>query len=585
MKQILAITLLAAASAVSPAQAAPQQTKNVNDIKYTLADESIIFPESYEADAQKMMESWYLRNYTATDDHYRSMPDVETSDEVIKRRLAEMPTRIEMPFNKVVREYIDRYTKRGRAQVSALLGLSIYYMPIFEQALEEEGIPLELKYLPVIESALNPNAVSRHGAAGLWQFMLATAKGVGLEVNSLVDERRDPYASSRHAARYLHDLYDMYGDWSLAIAAYNCGSGAVNKAIRRAGGDPASHDFWSIYKYLTPETRGYVPMFIAANYVMTYYTKHNISPVLPTKPLVTDTVMVGKRVHFDQISKVLNIPTDELRILNPQFRADVIPGSENRRYTLVLPSQQSLAYVMSEDNIVAFEADKYARRTEVEPTGNDDIAATDDNDTGDNPSQEEDLTASHPQEAPEAEQESFANARTPTRSITHTVAAGETISDIAELYKVTVVDIRSWNSLRRNAVRQGQKLRIQTTVPASQIAEQPTPRASQNTTSDTARASSDTSSTKSAANASASRKSTSSGSARKSSKKKAAPKSHNIKSGENLTTIAKKYGVTVNELRKANGLSGDNIRAGQKLKIPAKSSGSSSKRKSSKRRR
>lgn len=598
MKQILAITLLAAAAAVaSPAQAAPQQTKNVNDIKYTLADESIIFPESYEADAQKMMESWYLRNYTATDDHYRTMPDVETSDEVIKRRLAEMPVRIEMPFNKVVREYIDRYTKRGRAQVSAILGLSIYYMPIFEQALEEEGIPLELKYLPVIESALNPNAVSRHGAAGLWQFMLGTAKGVGLEVNSLVDERRDPYASSRHAARYLHDLYDMYGDWSLAIAAYNCGSGAVNKAIRRAGGDPASHDFWSIYNYLTPETRGYVPMFIAANYVMTYYPKHNISPVLPTKPLVTDTVMVGKRVHFDQISKVLNIPVDELRVLNPQFRADVIPGSENRRYTLVLPSQQSLAYVMSEDNIVAFEADKYTRRTEVDLDNADDVAALDDNNTadradaadgnnsGDNPSREEPLTASHPQEAPEAEQDSFANAKTPTRTITHTVAAGETISDIAALYKVTVVDIRSWNSLRRNAVRQGQKLRIQTTVPASHIAEQSAPKESKNSTSANAQASSATSSKKSAASATSGRKSTSSKSSQKSSQKKTAPKSHNIKSGENLTTIAKKYGVTVNDLRKANGLSGDNIRAGQTLKIPAKSSGSSSKKKSKKRRR
>ena len=186
-------------------------------------------------------------------------------------------------------------------------------------------------------------------------------------MNSLVDERRDPYVSSERAAAYLKDLYAVYGDWSLAIAAYNCGPGNVNKAIRRAGADAKDLDFWSIYNYLSPETRGYVPMFIATNYVMEYYPKHNISPVLPVKPLVMDTLQITDRVHFNQISKVLNIPVEDLRILNPQFRADVIPGTPESPYTFILPSQQIHAYLMSEDQIHAYESDKYGRRTTVDP--------------------------------------------------------------------------------------------------------------------------------------------------------------------------------------------------------------------------
>ncbi|MDE6217600.1 MAG: lytic transglycosylase domain-containing protein, partial [Muribaculaceae bacterium] len=261
---ILSLPLLAAS--LSPVAA-----KEPNVLSQTITDEAIIFPESFETDTRKLLEGWYIKNYTDTDDRYLKMPDVKTSDEEIKRRLSELPTVIEMPFNQIVRQYIDRYTQKGRSQVAAMLGLGIYYNPIFEQALEKEGLPLELKYLPVIESALNPNAVSRSGAAGLWQFMLVAAKGLDMEVNSLVDERRDPYISSQRAAKFLKDLYSTYGDWSLAIAAYNCGPGTVNKAIRRAGGDPSKQDFWSIYSYLPSETRGYVPAFIAANYVMNYY--------------------------------------------------------------------------------------------------------------------------------------------------------------------------------------------------------------------------------------------------------------------------------------------------------------------------
>ena len=295
IKKILSV--VAASIACAGAFAAP----NVLDLKNSITDPAIVYPESFEADTQKLLESWFIQNYTASDTRYLTEGDAIVSDEEITRRLAALPTIIEMPFNSVVRSYIDKYTRDSRPQIEAVLGLSLYYMPIFEQALEEQGLPLELKYLPVVESGLDPNAVSKSGAAGLWQFMLATAKGLGMEVNSLVDERRDPYLSSELAASYLKGLYETYGDWTLAIAAYNCGPSTVNKSIRIAGVEAKDHDYWSIYNYLPAETRGYVPMFIAANYVMTYYPKHNISPVLPVKPLVIDTVHVAERLHFNQI--------------------------------------------------------------------------------------------------------------------------------------------------------------------------------------------------------------------------------------------------------------------------------------------
>lgn len=542
----------------------------VLDLKYSITDSDVVFPESFEANTQKMREGWYLKNYTATDDRYRRQPDVPADDATIKERLAKLPTVIEMPYNQIVRQYIERYTSRGREQVTTLLGLSIYYMPIFEQALEENGLPLELKYLPVIESGLNPNAVSRHGATGLWQFMLATANGLGMEVSSLVDERRDPYVSSQAAAKYLKDLYSAYGDWSLAIAAYNCGPGTVNKAIRRAGGEPSSHDFWSIYNYLPEETRGYVPMFIAANYVMKYYPQHNISPVLPTKPLVTDTLMVSQRVHFDQISHVLDIPVDELRVLNPQFRADVIPGSVERPYTLVLPSQQCHAYIMSEEDILAYEAEKYSRRTEVNP--------------GDMPG-ERPAMASLVDDVPlETVSDETASAVSPPaadktgmKTVSHKVKPGESLADIARMYEVTPEQIKEWNGLRRNAVRTGQMLRVTTTPAlasasgAREVAQAQSPRRQQQwSDSDNA-----ANGRKASSSPSSSRSSKSSNASKKKAAAPRAPASHTVKSGENLTTIARKYGVTVAELRKSSGLKGDEIHPGDKIKLPAKAKGTS----------
>lgn len=583
------------------ANAAPQHKATVLDIKQSIEDSNIVFPESFETDTRKLLENWYIRNYTATDDKYLSK-DVKTSDAQIRSRLAKLPTVIEMPFNSIVRSYIDRYTQQGRAQVAAMLGLGIYYTPIFEQALEEEGLPLELKYLPVVESALNPNAVSRHGATGLWQFMLATGKGLGMEVNSLVDERRDPYVSSKKAAQYLKDLYSSYKDWSLAIAAYNCGPGTVNKAIRRAGDGP--QDFWSVYSYLPSETRGYVPAFIAANYVMNYYPEHGINPVLPTKPLVTDTVSVADRVHFNQISAVLNIPVDELRLLNPQFRADLIPGSDEKPYMLILPSQQVHAYIVSEDQILAYEAEKYARRETAEP--------------GDMPAETALLAAEMVQPAPEEDttvsaadtqpaEEPVAATPRPRRqqgapqATTHKVAPGETLASIASMYGVNPADIKQWNGLRRNSVRVGQQLRV--AAPGTAVASRPAEPARQNT----AVAASDNK--KPTASQSDRRRNRNNDTADNSSSKKkkskrdrkkqqAQPTEHSIKSGENLTVIANRYGVSVDELKKANGMKDDNLRAGNSIKIPSKgkvskgkkgkkgsSASGSSKKKSKKRRR
>lgn len=522
---------------------AQNEKGNVLDLKHSITDEAIVYPESFESDTQKLLESWFIKNYTSTDERYIDQPDVVVSDEVIISRLGSLPNVIEMPYNKIVREYIEKYTKTGRARVPALLGLGLYYNPIFEQALEEQGLPLELKYLPMIESSLDPNAVSKHGAAGLWQFMLATAKGLGMEVNSLIDERRDPYLSSEMAAAYLKGLYESYGDWSLAIAAYNCGPGTLNKAIRRAGGEPKDHDFWSLYNHLPEETRGYVPAFIAVNYVMNYYPEHNISPVLPTAPLVMDTIHVKDRIHFEQISQVLEIPIDELRILNPQYRSDIIPGTVENPRNLILPSQQIHAYLMSEEDIKTYHADKYMPRTSVEPGENqgDVLAAVEDTEIWADPVS----TTSDKVENTGEKQ-----------TIIHKVRAGETLASIAKTYEVTPEEIKKNNNLRRNAVRVGQQLRITTSSPQAVMETTVAAVTSRNNNQGNAN-------NKPASNTTTQKKKTSTTTNK-------APSSHTVKKGESLSKIANKYGVTVAALKSANGLKNDNIRAGQKLKIPAK---------------
>lgn len=400
---------------------------DILSVRDTITDPHIVYPHSFEADTHLMMQNWYMQNYTelAKNDYGTDSPVTPTDEELVQRLMA-MPTVIEMPFNSVVKSYIKMYVDRRRSLVESMLGMSTYYMPIFEQALEQEGVPLELKYLPIVESALNPNAVSPVGATGLWQFMLPTARGLGMEINSLVDERRDPICSSRMAARYLRQLHDIYNDWSLAIAAYNCGPGNVNKALRRAGEDKKK-DFWEIYPYLPAETRGYVPCFIAANYAMNYYDKHNISPMLARRPILTDSVYVKKRVYFQQIADVLDIPIEEIRTLNPQYRQDVIPG-DIKAYPLVLPSHQALCYIISEDSIVAHDAEKYTRRGVVEPA------------TG-------------------ASKVSDDGKYIITEEIKfHKVRKGDTFSKLAKRYGVTVASIKKANGIK--TLRRGRTIKI-----------------------------------------------------------------------------------------------------------------------------
>ena len=425
----LTTLILLATLTVTSLLAVPREKNNILSLKQSITDDDIVFPESFDTDVYKLMTNWYLQNYAVLDADVENKSHGEVGEETYIRRLAAIPSVIEMPYNQVVRKHIERYVYRSRTLVEEMLGMSLYYMPIFEQALEKEGLPLELKYLPIVESALDPNAVSRVGAAGLWQFMIGTGKGLGLEINSLVDERRDPYRSSAMAAKYLKNLYQIYNDWSLAIAAYNCGPGNVNKALHRKGD---AGDFWDIYDELPRETRGYVPAFIAANYAMTYYKQHNISPSLASKPLITDTVTVNRRIHFEQIAQVLNIPIEEIRTLNPQFRADVIPG-DNHPYTLVLPSQQIYSFIMSEDSIDNYRDEIYAHREVVEPGGR--VSTADEYISG---------------------RAAFADMRT----INHKVGRGETLASIADKYGMTTNELMSLNNMSNDRVRRGDNLKV-----------------------------------------------------------------------------------------------------------------------------
>ena len=541
--------------------------QNVNTIKENIVDNSIVFPESFETDTKALMNNWYLKNYTVLDSYVENSKSETVSDEVYIKRLRALPVTIEMPFNSVVKTYIEMYTQRRRTLVEEMLGMSLYYMPIFEQALEKEGLPLELKYLPVIESALNPDAVSRVGATGLWQFMISTAKGLGLEVNSLVDERRDPYRASEKAAVYLKNLYNIYHDWSLVIAAYNCGPGNVNKALRRAGG--SGKDFWAIYPYLPKETRGYVPAFIAANYVMTYFKNHNISPSLAKKPLLTDTIAVNQRINFNQISKVLNMPIDELRVLNPQFRRDVIPG-DTHSYSLCLPTHQVYSFIMSKDSILNYRTDLYGRRDVVEP-------AT--------------ITDSKDIQGVEGVDFTY---ETQTVTKWHKVRRGETLAKIAGKYGVTSSSIKRANGLRRSSVKRGQSLKIVTTqrvkVPIEK-SDEPTNDellAANNAGTELDAEQTDTEEIEVAEPATETVKPAEQPKAKPEPKQKEQPKTkeqpkkrnhsddagiitkHTVRSGESLYKIATDNGITVDELKAANNLTNDAVKAGQTLVIPAK---------------
>ena len=327
-------------------------------------EEVIEFPEAMTYDLDSLLNVYMAKTYLEEDSdcNMRDINPVFTKEEYIDR-LSRIPSVMEMAYNDVVQKFIDRYSGRLRHSISYMLGASNFYIPIFEEALEAYQLPLELKYLPVIESALNPLAVSRVGATGLWQFMITTGKQYGLQVNSLTDERRDPVKASYAAARYLKDLYRVFGDWNLVIAAYNCGPENINKAIHRANGEK---DYWQIYPYLPKETRGYVPAFIAANYIMTYYSLHNICPMSTRLPAKTDTVMVNRNVHLEQVAEVVGINIDLLRSLNPMYRRDIVPG-HTEPCPLRLPQTEVGKFIDMQDSVYNYRVDELLnKRTEVE---------------------------------------------------------------------------------------------------------------------------------------------------------------------------------------------------------------------------
>lgn len=408
--------------AVFPAQA--QESVNVvineNGTEHT---ETIDLPISMTYPLDSLLNDWKAKTYIdLSKDCSTSTINPTFSDSIYIDRLSRMPVIMEMPYNDIVRKFIDTYTIRLRNQVSFMLSACNFYMPIFEEALDAYNLPLELKYLPIIESALNPSAVSRAGATGLWQFMLTTGKLYGLESNSLVDERRDPIKATWAAAHYLKDMYDIYKDWNLVIAAYNCGPGNVNKAIRRAGGKT---DYWAIYNYLPRETRGYVPAFIAANYVMTYYCKHNICPMETNIPQATDTVLVNRNLHFEQIADICHIPLEEIKSLNPQYKRNIVPGN-TKPYILRLPTEAISSFIDNQDTIYNHRsAELFKSRRTVASVGTRNNATAGDGE----------LTY-------------------------YKIKQGDTLGTIARKFGVSVRQLRSWNGLRNNNIRAGRRLKI-----------------------------------------------------------------------------------------------------------------------------
>ena len=413
-------------------------------------------PEGMLLEIDSLLNQYNSKTYLQDNDCHYSDVNPEFPVETYIERLQRIPSVMEMPYNDVVRKFIDRYAVRLRASVSYMLGAANFYMPIFEEALEMYNLPLELKYLPVIESALSPTATSRVGAAGLWQFMLATGKQYGLEGNSLVDERRDPIKATYAAARYLRDLYKIYDDWNLVIAAYNYGPQNINKAIHRAGG---VKDYWAIYKYLPRETQGYVPAFIAANYIMTYYCEHNICPMRTQIPAKSDTIVVNRDVHFKQIAAVTGIRIEELRSLNPQYRRDIVNGS-TQPSVIRLPQTYVNAFLDREDSIYNYEAATLlTKRTVVEVTA-DDV--------------KEDVVAKSQTVAPRTHQATHGRTRAVSqsrnrrggktasrgRSQSVTVKSGQTLSQIAKKNNTTVEKLKRLNGIKGNTIRAGKKLKV-----------------------------------------------------------------------------------------------------------------------------
>ena len=453
--------------------------------------------EEYTAEvSDSLLNIWYTHKVASDDEmEVYDMDSIKfesnVPDEVYIERIKKMNSFISLPYNEIVKNYIILYSEKMPTKMSHILGLCQYYMPIFEEVFNRYDIPQELKAMAVIESALNPTAVSRAGAKGMWQFMYSTAKMYGLHIDSFVDERLDPVKSAEAAAQYLQDSYEIFGDWNLAIASYNCGAGNVNKAIRRSGGKRA---FWDIWPYLPRETRGYVPAFVGALYTMTYYKEHGIRPESVEIPAHIDTLKINKQLHLRQVSDLTSAPLDELKNLNPQYRHEIIPG-ESREYILRIPYAYTNAFIEYEDSVYRHKVDEYFNPVTIKKI----------KDGGDG------------------------------ERIVYRVKNGDYLGRIASRHRCTVAQIKRWNDLKSNNIRVGQRLVIyRGGSPASSSASSSAP---------------------------AKTSSVSSGAS-----------TYTVKSGDTLSGIATKHGVTVGQLKEWNSLSSNNIKAGQVLKVKATAS-------------
>lgn len=471
MKRIKTLLLALAASFITATAQTDEITVH-ND--QNGRDEVIDLPEGMSVSCDSLINEWMAKKYLYPDTTCAN-PDYNPTftTEEYQERLRRLPVVMEMPYNSVVQKFIDQYSGRLRRTVSYALGAGNFYIPIFEEALDYYGLPLELKYLPVIESALEPKAKSPAGAVGLWQFMLATGKRYDLKVNSLIDERQDPYKSSWAAARYLRDLYKIYRDWNLVIAAYNCGPTNVNKAIHRANG---VRDYWTIYPYLPSETRGYVPAFIAANYIMNYYCEHNICPMKTKIPITTDTVTIMRDLHMQQVAELCNIDVEAIQALNPQYRTQLIPGSSGPM-TLRLPTETLNTFIDLKGSVYNYRVDELlTRRSCVEV-----------DDRLDNRSVASKRRAARQQSASESSSSSRSSAsksssRKSSRSSSSksssrssrssrksknvkssasaTVRKGDTLIEIAHRNGTTVEKLKKKNKIKGNMIKPGQKLKV-----------------------------------------------------------------------------------------------------------------------------
>ena len=370
--------------------------------------------------SDSLLNIWYAHKMATSEIDITDMDSIRfqsnVPDSVYIMRLKQMNSFITLPYNDIVKNHIIRYSEKMPKVMSHILGLCDYYMPIFEETFSRYDMPEELKAMAVIESALNPLAVSRAGAKGMWQFMYSTAKIYGLHIDSFVDERLDPVKSADAAARYLKDAYEIFGDWNLAIASYNCGAGNVNKAIRRSGG---KRGFWDIWPYLPRETRGYGPAFVGALYTMKYYREHGIRPEAIQMPVHVDTFKINKMIHLKQVSELTGAPLEELKNLNPQYRHEIIPGNE-REYILRIPYTYTNAYIEHEDSLHLHKADVYFNPTTIKQI----------KDGGDG------------------------------ERIVYRVKKGDVLGKIASRHRVSVAQIKRWNNLKSNNIRIGQRLII-----------------------------------------------------------------------------------------------------------------------------